>query len=112
MFLTDAFVWDIYAFSLKLRAKPFKIDEDFEFGKTVVELLQKRQDGSHKARSQMDGVSSRYCYFGERSALREVLVKKMKSTRHSRRQGCITWLAALEKIVVPCPGDWYTKTRR
>lgn len=75
MFLTDAFVWDIYAFSLKLRAKPFKIDEDFEVGKTVLELLQKRQDGSHKARSQMDGISSRHCYCGERFAERSLSEK-------------------------------------
>ena len=43
LFLTDAFVWRIYDFTLKLKAKPSKIDEeDFEFGKKVVELLQKQ----------------------------------------------------------------------
>ena len=43
LFLTDAFVWRIYDFSLKLKEKPSKIDEeDFEFGKKVVELLQKQ----------------------------------------------------------------------
>eukprot|EP00435_Cladocopium_sp_Y103_P041522 s2572_g11.t1 len=42
-FLTDAFVWRIYDFSLKLKAKPSKIDEkDFEFEKTVVQLLQRQ----------------------------------------------------------------------
>ena len=42
LFLTDAFVWRIYDFTLKLKAKPSKIDEeDFEFGKNVVDLLQK-----------------------------------------------------------------------
>ena len=42
LFLTDAFVWRIYDFSLKLKAEPTKMDEeDFEFGKKVVELLQK-----------------------------------------------------------------------
>ena len=43
LFLTDAFVWRIYDFTLKLKAKASKIDEeDFEFGKKVVELLQKQ----------------------------------------------------------------------
>ena len=42
LFITDAFVWRIYAFSLKLKAEATKMDEeDFEFGKKVVELLQK-----------------------------------------------------------------------
>ena len=41
LFLTDSFVWRIYDFTLKLKAKPSKIDEeDFEFGKK--ELLQKQ----------------------------------------------------------------------
>ena len=43
LFLTDAFVWRIYSFSLKLKENPSTIDkEDFEFGKTVVELLRKQ----------------------------------------------------------------------
>ena len=43
LFLTDAFVWRIYDFTLKLKAKASKIDEeDFEFGRKVVELLQKQ----------------------------------------------------------------------
>ena len=43
LFLTDAFLWRIYDFTLKLKAKASKIDEeDFEFGKKVVELLQKQ----------------------------------------------------------------------
>ena len=43
LFLTDAFVSRIYSFSLKLKENPSTIDkEDFEFGKTVVELLKKQ----------------------------------------------------------------------
>ena len=42
LFLTDSFVWRIYDFSLKLKAKPSKIGEDFEFGNKVVELMQKQ----------------------------------------------------------------------
>lgn len=43
MFLTDAFIWRIYNFKLKLKNNPSKMDqEDFEFGKKVVELLQKQ----------------------------------------------------------------------
>ena len=42
LFLTDSFVWHIYDFSLKLKAKPSKIGEDFEFGNKVVELMQKQ----------------------------------------------------------------------
>ena len=43
LLLTDVFVWRIYDFTLKLKAKPSQIDEeDFEFGKKVVELLQKQ----------------------------------------------------------------------
>ena len=43
LFLTDAFLWRIYNFNLKLKSNPSKIDEeDYEFGKKVVELLQKQ----------------------------------------------------------------------
>ena len=43
LFLTDAFVWRIQTFSLKLKEKPTKFDEDdFKFGKKVVGLLQKQ----------------------------------------------------------------------
>ena len=43
LFLTDAFVWRIYSFSLKLKENPSTIDkEDFEFNKKVVKLLQKQ----------------------------------------------------------------------
>ena len=43
MFLTDAFIWRIYNFKLQLKNNPSKMDqEDFEFGKKVVELLQKQ----------------------------------------------------------------------
>eukprot|EP00438_Fugacium_kawagutii_P025822 Skav200500 [mRNA] locus=scaffold450:321056:323736:- [translate_table: standard] len=43
LFLTDAFVWRINSFNLKLKENPSKIDEeDFEFGKKVVDLFQKQ----------------------------------------------------------------------
>ena len=43
LFLTDAFLWRIYNFNLKLKNNPSKMDEeDYEFGKKVVELLQKQ----------------------------------------------------------------------
>ena len=43
LFLTDAFLWHIYNFNLKLKTNPCKMDEeDYKFGKKVVELLQKQ----------------------------------------------------------------------
>ena len=43
LFSTDAFLWRIYSFDLKLKNNPSKMEkEDYEFGKKVVELLQKQ----------------------------------------------------------------------
>eukprot|EP00435_Cladocopium_sp_Y103_P036747 s167_g9.t1 len=43
LFLTDASVWRLYSFSLKLKAKPSEIDqEDFKVGKKLVELFEKQ----------------------------------------------------------------------
>eukprot|EP00438_Fugacium_kawagutii_P015303 Skav221892 [mRNA] locus=scaffold1395:645809:648640:+ [translate_table: standard] len=43
LFLTDAFVWRINSFNLKLKENPSKMDkEDFEFGKKVVHLFRKQ----------------------------------------------------------------------
>ena len=43
LFSTDAFLWRIYTFNLKLKNNPCRMDkEDYEFGKKVVELLKKQ----------------------------------------------------------------------
>lgn len=43
LYLTDAFIWRLFSFKLRLKDNPSKVDqEDFEFGTKLVELLQRQ----------------------------------------------------------------------